>query len=295
MTIQEKFATGLGRITRGRMGEAPPTVAVVRLAGVISSSSRRFRSGHLNIASLAHAFERAFSLPGLEAVAFVVNSPGGAPVQSALIHDRIRALAAEKQLPVFMFVEDVAASGGYWLACAGDEIFANENSIVGSIGVISAGFGFTDLMRKIGLERRTHAQGERKMMLDPFAPENPEDVERLEAIQKDIHQSFISLVKARRGDKLAKRKQKEIFSGEIWLGKRALDLGLVDGLGDLRGVMRQRYGEKVKLRVVGDSRGWLQRRFGLADSLSGSILPENWAGQLIDAVETRSLWSRFGL
>jgi signal peptide peptidase SppA len=228
-------------------------------------------------------------------VALTVNSPGGSPVQSSLIHSRIRALAEEKELPVYVFVEDVAASGGYWLACAGDEIFADESSIVGSIGVISAGFGFTELMRKLGLERRAHTQGERKMLLDPFAPEKAEDVERLEAIQKDIHQSFIDLVKSRRGDKLPKRKHKEIFSGDIWLGKRALGLGLIDGLGDLRSVMRQRYGDKVKLRVVGDTRSWLQRRFGLSDSLSHTILPENWATQLIDAAESRSLWSRFGL
>jgi signal peptide peptidase SppA len=262
-----------------------PVVAVVRLAGVISPLST-WRSG-LSLANLAATLERSFSLGGLEAVALAINSPGGSPVQSALIAKRIRDLAAEKKVPVFAFAEDVAASGGYWLATAGDEIYADESSIVGSIGVISAGFGFQDLLQRVGIERRVHTAGARKSMLDPFRAEDAADVARLEALQQDIHESFKAQVRRRRGDRL-KAGDDALFSGEFWSGRRALELGLIDGIGDLRTVMRARFGDKVSLRVVGARRGWLSRRLGLGTG------PE-WAGDLITALDERALWSRFGL
>ena len=266
-----------------------PVVAVLRLAGVIGPASR-LRAG-LNIAGLAGPIERAFRMKRLIAVALLVNSPGGSPVQSALIYKRIRALAAEKEIPVFAFAEDVAASGGYWLACAGDEIFADENSIVGSIGVVSAGFGFTELLQKIGVERRVHTRGEKKTLLDPFAPEKPEDLARLGALQKDIHESFVALVKERRADKL-KGGAKKLFSGEFWTGAQALKLGLVDGIGDVRTVMRERYGERVRLRLIEPRRPWLQRRLALS---LGETWRAGWAEDLMAAVEVREQWGRFGL
>jgi signal peptide peptidase SppA len=262
-----------------------PIVAVVRLTGVIGPLGP-WRAG-LSLAGLAPTLERAFSLGGIKAVALAINSPGGSPVQSSLIAGRIRALAAEKKLPVFAFAEDVAASGGYWLATAADEIFADESSIIGSIGVISAGFGFQDLLERAGVERRIHTAGARKSMLDPFRPENAEDVARLEALQRDIHDGFKAQVRSRRGARL-KGDDDTLFSGEFWTGRRALDLGLVDGIGDLRSVMRARFGEKVRLRVVGAPTGWLRRRLGLA-------APEEWARGLLAAAEERALWARFGL
>jgi serine protease SohB len=261
-----------------------PVVAVLRLAGVIGPLGP-WRSG-LSLSGLAKTLERGFSFKGLTAVALAINSPGGSAVQSSLIAKRIRDLATEKKLPVFAFAEDVAASGGYWLATAADEIFADEASVVGSIGVISASFGFTDLMRRAGIERRVYTAGPRKAMLDPFRPEDATDVEHLKALQLDIHESFKAQVRARRGSRL-KADETTLFSGEVWTGKRALELGLIDGLGDLRSVMRARYGDKVKLLPVGVERGLLRRlRIGR---------PQGWAEDLIAAAEERALWARYGL
>ena len=259
-----------------------PLVPVLRLQGVIGSMA--FRGG-LSLAGLAGQIERAFSARGAVAVALQINSPGGSPVQSALIHARIRQFAAEKNLPVVAFAEDVAASGGYWLALAADEIFADTNSIVGSIGVISAGFGFQQVLERFGIERRVHAQGARKAMLDPFRPEQPEHVARLLAIQRDMHDSFKALVRERRGAKLV-GDDATLFEGDVWTGRRAVELGLIDGLGDLRSTMRYRYGEKVRLRVVGGQSSWLRRRLGFGASL---------VHDTITALEERALWARYGL
>jgi serine protease SohB len=241
--------------------------------------------------------ERAFAMPQLKAVALAINSPGGSAAQSALIARRIRDHSREKKIPVIAFCEDVAASGGYWLACVGDEIYADANSIVGSIGVVAATFGFPDLLRKIGVERRVHTAGERKAMLDPFRPEDPDEVELLQAIQRQIHENFIDWVRERRGDRL-KGSDAELFSGEFWTGQRAVELGLVDGIDDLRGAMRRRFGDQVRLRpVVSDTR-MLRRWLGLprnASDLASGGLPIGWADELIAAVEARALWSRYGL
>jgi signal peptide peptidase SppA len=264
-----------------------PSVSVVRCYGVIAGTGR----GRLNLPSLARHLEKAFGASGVKAVALDINSPGGSPVQSALIYKRVRALAAEKKVPVFAFAQDVAASGGYWLACAGDEIFADENSVVGSIGVISGSFGLTGLMERIGVERRMHTSGEKKGFLDPFLPEKDEDLARLKELQGDIHGSFKALVRDRRQGKL-KGDEDSLFSGEFWTGRRALDLGLIDGLGDLRGIMRQRFGDKVRFRVFGGEVSWLRRRLGLA----GLERPgAGWTDDIIGAIEARVLWSRYGL
>jgi len=267
-----------------------PRVAVIRLAGVIASGGRLSSAG-LSVAGIAQTLERAFKLKPA-AVALDINSPGGSAAQSHLIYKRIRGLAAEKKLPVLAFVEDAAASGGYMIACAADEIFVDENSIVGSIGVISSGFGFTELIAKLGVERRVHAAGEYKSTLDPFRPEDPGDIERLKAIQAEIHRDFIALVKERRGARL--KGGGELFTGEFWAGKRAVELGLADGIGDIKAVLEARYGSKVRLIPVAAERGFLRRRLGLETSLSGGIgsgLTEN----AVSALEARALWSRYGL
>lgn len=277
----------------------PPVVAVIRLSGVIASGGGTpLRPAMLNLASLAETIERAFAIKGVRAVALAINSPGGSPVQSALIAGRIRQLAGEKHVTVFAFAEDVAASGGYWLTLAADEIYADRSSIIGSIGVISSSFGFTGLMERIGVERRTHTKGEKKAFLDPFAPEKPDDVARLLEIQGEMHERFKDEVRARRGDRLNKAGTTELFSGEFWTGDRALALGLIDGIGDLRSVMRARYGKKVKLRLVGGESGWLRRRFGLAAPsflAAGQAPLAGLADELIAAAEARALWARFGL
>ena len=272
-----------------RIRSRPPVVAVVRLAGVIGMPSAI--RGNLTLSRLAGTIERAFNVRGLKAVALAVNSPGGSPVQSALIHGRIRALAAEKEVPVFTFAEDIAASGGYWLALAGDEIYADENSIIGSIGVVSSGFGFHDLLARLGIERRLHAQGEKKVMLDPFSPEKAAEVKRLEALQKDVYSSFKVIVKARRQGKL-KGSERKLFSGEVWTGRQALKLGLVDALGDLRSVMRERFGDNVRLRLVGPERRWLRRRLVQTQSEPPTGA---WAEALIASLEARAMWARYGL
>ncbi len=276
-----------------------PTVAVLRLAGVIGGASGPLPlRGGMSLQGLAGQIERAFSLKHLSAVALLVNSPGGSPVQSALIARRIRDLARERDLPVLAFVEDVAASGGYWLASAGDEIFADASSIVGSIGVVSAGFGFPELLSKLGVERRVHTSGDRKGLLDPFRPEQADDVALLAALQRDIHESFKAQVRDRRGRRL-KADEAALFNGEVWSGRRALELGLVDGLGDLRTVMRQRFGDKVRLVPIGGRRGWLVRQLrpGAAwgPGAAAGLAERDWAGELIAALEARALWGRYGL
>lgn len=283
------------RILPWRRRKDAPLVSVLRLAGIIGRVGP-VRGGSITLANMEKAIDRAFAPRRLAAVALSVNSPGGSPVQSALIARRIRARADERGVPVLAFAEDVAASGGYWLACAGDEIFADENSIVGSIGVIAAGFGFSDLIARHGVERRVHTAGERKGMLDPFRPENPEEVERLLAVQRDMHESFVSHVRARRGRRL-REEEEVLFSGEFWTGRKAIELGLVDGLGDLRGVLRDRFGDRVRIRPVAVRRG-LRRRLGLG-ALDGAPAMGMDAGaigsEILAALDEWAMWKRYGL
>lgn len=275
----------------GRLRKRRPRVAVVRLSGTIGAASP-LRPG-LSIASVAGSLERAFTLPGVKAVALVINSPGGSPAQSHLIHRRIRALAEEKSLPVVAFVEDVAASGGYMIACAADEIVADPTSIVGSIGVVSAGFGFPGLLEKLGIERRVHTIGEAKAMLDPFRPEDPADIDRLKRIQADVQGLFTDLVSSRRKSLPAGQ---NLFTGAVWTGRQALPLGLVDAIGDLRGTMRARFGEKVDLVVVAEAKGGFFSRIlrrgapgGIGEAVAA--LP----GETLAALEERAAFARFGL
>jgi signal peptide peptidase SppA len=271
-----------------RFGPAEPTVAVVRFDGVIGLRGRR----GLNLLRYAGTLDRAFKLRGLKAVALAINSPGGSPAQSALIYRRIRQLAAEHAVPVLAFAEDVAASGGYWLALAADEIYAEDTSLVGSIGVVSAGFGFVQAMSKLGIERRLVTAGENKSLLDPFLPERESDVERLKTLQRDLHDSFKDLVRERRGVKL-KGDEALLFSGEVFTGRRALGMGLVDGIGELRGVLRGLFGETVRLQPVEP-----ERRRGLLTRFIPSFRAEvagDIAGDLLSRVEERLIWARFGL
>jgi serine protease SohB len=269
-----------------------PLIPVVRLTGVIGFSTP-LRPG-LTLAGIARTLDRAFAIRNAPAVALSINSPGGSPVQSHLIFRRIRELAAEKNRRVIAFVEDAAASGGYMIACAADEIVADPHSIVGSIGVVGGSFGFDKAIGKLGIERRLYTSGEHKAMLDPFLPANPDDVARLKKLQREIHDSFIALVKSRRGGKL-KDGDGELFSGEFWAGQRALELGLVDAIGDLRSVLRERFGDKVVTPLISAERGWFGRRIpGIAGG-GETWRPGGLAGEVISAVEARALWARYGL
>jgi signal peptide peptidase SppA len=279
----------LARLVPARFRSSAIEIPVVRLSGTIMAGGSQFRPA-LNLASLAPLLEKAFADKEAPAVAFSVNSPGGSPVQSRLIYQRIRDLAAEKNKKVLMFVEDVAASGGYMIAIAGDEIIADPSSIVGSIGVISASFGFTGLMDKIGVERRIHTAGSNKSVLDPFSPEKEKDIEHLKSLQLEIHDVFIGMVKARRGARL--KDDPDLFTGLFWAGQKAKDLGLVDELGDMRSFLKARFGEKTKLRLIAPPRGL----FGMRSGAGGvSRLGAGAAETLIDHLEERAIWSRFGL
>jgi signal peptide peptidase SppA len=271
-------------------GTTPPVVKVLRLNGAIGMNVG-MRKG-ISLATVALPIAKLFADKSIAAAAIVINSPGGSPVQAALIHDRIRALAKERGIKVMTFAEDVAASGGYMLSLAGDEIYAHPNSIVGSIGVVSAGFGFDKLLDKIGVDRRVHHAGERKAMLDPFKPEDPKDVAHLEALQREVHESFKQMVRDRRGEKL-NGEESELYSGAFWTGTKAKQLGLVDGVGDLRTICRQKYGDKVEFQVITPRKPW----FSL-DAFTSKTDYEpraDFATGLISALEERALWSRFGL
>jgi signal peptide peptidase SppA len=294
--LRQIFARGrelLSPLLPKRMRAGIPIVPVVRLAGVIGMSTP-LKPG-LTLAGAARMLDRAFGFKRAKAVALVLNSPGGSAVQSHLLFRRIRQLADEKNLPVIAFVEDVAASGGYMLACAADEIVCDPSSIVGSIGVVGASFGLHEAIGRLGIERRIYTAGERKSTLDPFLPENPEDVAHLKAIQQEIHQTFIGLVKDRRGN--LSGPENTMFSGDYWTAKTALGYGLIDRIGDLRSVLRERYGEDVLTPMVQGDRSWFGRplpgvgRVDMGDMLGRAGL----ADELISAVEARALWARYGL
>src|SRR5471032_281834 len=277
-----------------RLRRGTAVVPVVRLSGLIGAVTP-LRPG-MSLAGVARMLERAFATRNAKAVALVINSPGGSPVQSRQIYLRIRQLAAEKKLPVLVFVEDVAASGGYMLACAGDEIFCDPSSILGSIGVVGGSFGFQELIKKIGVERRLYTAGAHKAMLDPFKPEDPDDVARVKALQGEIHAIFIALVKQSRGSRL-KGAEDVLFTGEYWAGETSVSLGLADAIGDMRATLRARYGDKVLTPVVAPASGMLSglmgRKSAGASALSlqaGATLPD----ELISALETRAIWAKFG-
>jgi signal peptide peptidase SppA len=273
------------RLWRKLFKSSSPLIHVVRLEGPLATG-KSMRGGNLNLRAVEPALQKAFR-KGVAAVALEINSPGGSPVQSALIAQRIRALSAEFKVPVYVFCEDVAASGGYWLACAGDEIYADDNSIIGSIGVVSMGFGIPNLLKKLGVESRIHTAGESKALNSPFQPEKPADVAKLKAMLAEMHESFKAMVRERRGTKL-KGKDKDLFSGAFWTGKTALDLGLIDGLGHMEATMKRKFGEKAQLVQISIASGGLLRRIGLAET-------SDIGGQALDSLEARALWQRFGL
>jgi signal peptide peptidase SppA len=278
-----------------RLRRGAAVVPVVRLSGLIGAVTP-LRPG-MSLAGVARTLERAFSMRNAKAVALVINSPGGSPVQSRQIYLRIRQLATEKKLPVLVFVEDVAASGGYMIACAGDEIFCDPSSIMGSIGVVGGAFGFQDLIKKIGVERRLYTAGAHKAMLDPFLPENPDDVARVKALQREIHAIFIALVKQSRGSRL-KGADDVLFTGEYWAGETSVSLGLADAIGDLRSTLRARYGDKVLMPVIAPATGMLSSLLGRKSAGAGALASiDGIAGlpdELISALETRAIWAKFG-
>ena len=281
MSVTDKLASRIP-VLADRV-ERKDVVAVVRLHGVITPSPSPLARGAINLSAVESALTRAFGHERLKAVALLVNSPGGAPTQSGLVAERIRQLADEKKVPVLAFCEDVAASGGYWLACAADEIYAHRTSMVGSIGVISGGFGFTGLLERFGIERRLHTAGANKSRLDPFSPEKPEDVEWLKKMHTQLHELFVNWVKERRGDRLTD--SEDLFTGDVWLGAKAVELGLVDGLGSLRQIITERYPD-AEISVAEPKRPLLAR-LGIGAPAAASAV--------LDAVTQKAAWSRFGL
>ena len=262
-----------------------PVIPHVRLTGIIGSVGR-FKQG-IDLAGQQAILKKAFSYKKSKHIAISINSPGGSPVQSHLIYSYIRQLANKNKMKVIFFAEDVAASGGYFIACAGDEIYANSSSIVGSIGVISASFGFKELIKKIGIERRVYTAGKNKSTLDPFVEEKEEDVKRIKNLQLDLHADFIKVVKESRGNKLKDPEKNNIFTGEFWSGSKALKLGLVDGIGNLDQVLKEKFGENVIIKRFEKQKGFLAKKF--SSSLDSQI------EKMIDNLEERNLWQKFGL
>jgi serine protease SohB len=299
-TMLDRIGGLLAPILPSRFRPGLVVVPVVRLSGIIGFTTP-LRPG-LSLSSVARSLERAFTWPRGKAVALVINSPGGSAVQSHLVFRRVRQLAEENARPVIAFVEDVAASGGYMIACAADEIVCDASSILGSIGVVGGTFGFNRLIEKLGIERRLYTSGERKAMLDPFLPEKPDDLERLKGIQREIHEGFIALVKSRRGAALA-GPDETLFSGEYWTGQKSLELGIADRIGDLRSTLRERFGEKVATPLVSAERGFFGRR---VPGVGRAQLAQWWGGggggagsgfadEVLSAIEARALWARYGL
>lgn len=283
----------LRRLLPKRFRKEGTVIPVVRLSGTIMAGGSQFRPA-LNLASVGQALDKAFSMKAAPAVAIVINSPGGSPVQSRMIYNRIRDLAVEKNKKVLVFVEDVAASGGYMIALAGDEIIADPTSIVGSIGVVSGGFGFPELLKKIGVERRVYTAGSNKVILDPFQPEKEKDIDYLKSLQLEIHAVFIDMVRERRVGRI-KAEDETVFSGLFWTGTRGLELGLIDGLGDLRQELKKRFGEKTRLELVSSPRSLFGKKapsIGLPglDGIAAGL-----ASGLAEAAEEKALWSRYGL
>lgn len=288
----------INKLIPARFRKNSTIIPVVRLSGVIAASSTPL-SKNLNLANVAPMLEKAFGMktsPGVApVVALVVNSPGGSPVQSRLIVSRIRELAEKHEKKVLVFVEDVAASGGYMISLAADEIFADETSIIGSIGVLSAGFGFDKAIEKLGVERRIYTAGKNKVSLDPFQPEVKDDVDYLKKLQLEIHEVFIDMVKLARGERLVEND--DMFTGRFWTGAVAKELGLIDGLGHLSGVLKERYGEKTELQLIQPKRGLFGRggNTGVNSGSLGNDIAAGLVNNTIEAAEERTLWARFGL
>ena len=290
MSLIEKINDLAHWIFRPIIRKSDPIVCIINLNGVIGSVG--FGRKGINLNDLESPLKRAFNKKGVDAVVLKINSPGGSPVQSEMISRRIQQLSEEKGVPVFSFIEDLAASGGYWLACSADEIYVSSMSIVGSIGVISASFGFNQLIDKIGVERRIYSQGKNKSMLDPFKPEDPEHVERLLTLQEDIHQSFKEFVKDRRKDKLNDIDE-NLFNGDIWTGNQAKDIGLVDDIGDMRSVIQEKYGLKTKFIEIPLKSGLIQKT--LSGTYSSESKEVKAVNEILSSIEERIMWSKYNL
>ena len=266
-------------------------IGIVKLSGIISTETRLGSRGGLNLNDLSDSLTKAFCFKNIKAIVLLVNSPGGSPVQSALIANRVRDLAKEKEIPVYCFIEDLAASGGYWLSCAADKIYAMESSIIGSIGVITSGFGAVEALKKIGIERRVYSQGKNKGLLDPFLPEKKDDVKQILNIQKDLHAQFINWIKKRRGKRL-KAKDEVLFNAGIWSGMKAKELGLIDGIGDYYNVMKNIFGDDIKFKDFSKKTSWFKQKFfSNSNVMNADYLIES----LIKNIEERVIWSKYGL
>lgn len=283
----------LRRLLPKRFRKQETVIPVVRLSGTIMGGGSPFRPA-LNLATVGQALDKAFSMKAAPAIAIVINSPGGSPVQSRMIYNRIRALAVEKNKKVLVFVEDVAASGGYMIALAGDEIIADPTSIVGSIGVVSGGFGFPELLKKIGVERRVYTAGSNKAILDPFQPEKEKDIEYLKTLQLEIHTIFIDMVRERRAGRI-KAEDDTVFSGLFWTGTRGLELGLIDGLGDMRQELKKRFGEKTRLELVASGRSLFGKKAASIGLPGVDAIAAGLVSGLAEAAEEKALWGRYGL
>ena len=266
-------------------------IGIVKLSGIISTESRLGSKSGLNLNDISDSLTKAFSYKNVKAIVLLINSPGGSPVQSALISNRIRDLAREKEIPVYCFIEDLAASGGYWLSCAADKIYAMESSIIGSIGVITSGFGAVEAIKKIGIERRVYSQGKNKGLLDPFLPEKKEDIKQILTIQRDLHSQFIAWVKKRRGKRL-KAKDDILFNAGIWSGLKAKELGLIDGIGDYYNIMKNIFGDEVKFKDFSKKTSWFKQRFLSKSNIWNSDI---FISSLINKIEERIIWSKYGL
>ena len=282
---KSKIDNWFSSISLDKIFNNKPNIAVIRLQGVISDSSFG-KQDTISLNNMNPLIEKAFKLSKLSAVCLLINSPGGSPVQSELVAKRIRALADEKDVPVYSFIEDVGASGGYWLACAGDEIYASRSSVVGSIGVVSSGFGFHEAIAKLGVERRIYTAGKNKSVLDAFSPAKDSDIKLLKELQEDVHKHFIDAIKESRGDKL-KEKDSFLFTGEFWTGSRAAEYGLIDGIDDMYNFINSKFGDNVNVKIISPKMSWIKSKLGVSGP--------NIADDILSGLETKSLYSKFGL
>lgn len=287
--IAKRQISKLEQLITSIFGDSKEVIAVLRLNGVIGKVSTVVQSG-LTLESLNELIEKAFKIKKLKALCLIINSPGGSPVQSELMANRIRELSKENKIKVFSFIEDMAASGGYWLACSGDQIYALRSSIIGSIGVVSSGFGFHEAINKLGIERRVYTEGKNKAILDPFKPINKEDLKIIKNLQKQVYEHFVDYVKTRRVGKLTQQDD-ILFNGEFWAGQTALDYGLIDGLGDIYSVMKEKFGDNIKFRYLCAKQPWIKKKLGMASK----ILSDNLADSLINAVENKIINDKFDI
>ncbi|CAA14855.1 POSSIBLE PROTEASE SOHB (sohB) [Rickettsia prowazekii str. Madrid E] len=286
--ITKRQISKLDQLFASVFGDSKEVVAVLRLSGVIGKVST-MQSG-LTLESLNELIEKTFKIKKLKALCLIINSPGGSPVQSELIAKRIRDLAKENKIKVYSFIEDMAASGGYWLACSGDQIYALPSSVIGSIGVVSSGFGFHEAINKLGIERRVYTEGKNKAVLDPFKPINKDDLKIIKDLQKQVYEHFVEYVKNRRAGKLTQQDE-ILFNGEFWAGQTALDYGLIDGIGDMYSVIKEKFGDNIKFQYLCAKQPWLKKKLGMRSK----ILIEDLVNTVIDTIENKIITDKFNM